>query len=41
MLTDMVVFTIGKFQNIITQFCHLFYWGGDEQWAEQNEHASK
>lgn len=41
MLTDMVVFMIGKFQNIITQFCHLFRWGRDEQQAEQNQHTRK
>lgn len=34
MLTDMLVFTIGKFHNIITQFCHLFHKSRDEQQAE-------
>lgn len=41
MLTDMVVFKIGRVQSIIAQICDSFQWGRDEQQTGRNEHESK
>lgn len=36
-----MLFSSGKCQNFVTQFCHLLHWVRDEQHAEQNEHTGK